>query len=167
METNKINNQAGFTLIELILVVAIIGMLTAAIAPSFTTILADAGEASAKGIAGDVQSSINTIIAQNMAAGCTSSLGSGCATTGAVDISGNLDAAGTGLCSTLASGCFSRVITSGVTNSSWSKTSATVYRYTVNGGGTLDFTYTPGTNTATFKCTTAAASSGGAALSCN
>lgn len=161
MKTNM-KNESGFTLIELILVIAIIGMLTAAIAPSFTTLLADSGEASAKGTAGAIQSSINTAIAQNIVAGYP---GTG-NTSSPVNISAAIDSASSGVCSST-NFCFSSVSSTPVSGN-WRKTSATTYRFYVNPNDTttnyLTYTYAPNTNgnSATFLCT----SSAGTYVSC-
>lgn len=160
MKTNKINNQAGFTLIELILVVAIIGMLTAAIAPSFTTLLADTSEASAKGLGGQIQSAINIRFAENLAGGTSTS-------PGAFDLDG---LASGSTCSTTNT-CFDNVSSVAMTSSSWRKASGSAsatdtdtYTYAApSGAGNLTFTYTPGTaNAGTFICTGSAGS-----ISCN
>lgn len=156
MKTN-VKNQSGFTLVELILVVAIIGMLTAAIAPSFTTLLADSGETSGKGTAGAIQSAINTTVAQNIVAGATTilpasldgvSAGAACSSTAALSNTNT---------------CFYQVTKTPV-SSNWTKgTTANTYTYTFT-GGSLTFTYAADTtnNTATFRCTSAS----GTGVSC-
>lgn len=54
-----LKNQSGFTLIELVLVITILGILAVAAAPSFIDITADAQASQRDGVAGAVREGIN------------------------------------------------------------------------------------------------------------
>lgn len=55
----QINKQAGFTLIELIMVIVILGVLSAFALPRFADLGGDAREASIQGLAGSIKSAAN------------------------------------------------------------------------------------------------------------
>jgi len=117
---NTINNQKGFTLVELILCVAILGMMTAAIAPSFGNLLAKSTAVSGKGTAGAIQSSINTRMSENLLDGLATVWPTALETV-----------ATNGACSALANGCFDAVSLQPIRDAAWSKSGAT-YTYTKN-----------------------------------
>lgn len=65
----KINKQAGFTLIELIMVIVILGVLSAFALPRFANLGDEARTASINGLAGAIKSAVNIAHAQQLADG--------------------------------------------------------------------------------------------------
>ena len=65
----KINKQAGFTLIELIMVIVILGVLSAFALPRFADLGGNAREASINGLGGSVKAAANIAHAQSLANG--------------------------------------------------------------------------------------------------
>jgi MSHA pilin protein MshA len=65
----KINKQAGFTLIELIMVIVILGVLSAFALPRFADLGGNAREASINGLAASLKSAANIAHAQQLANG--------------------------------------------------------------------------------------------------
>ena len=53
---HKMNGQAGFTLIELIVVIVILGILAVTAAPKFMNLTSDANASVVKGLSGSVKS---------------------------------------------------------------------------------------------------------------
>jgi prepilin-type N-terminal cleavage/methylation domain-containing protein len=130
----KLNNQSGFTLIELILVIAILGILAVAVAPSFTNLLTNASTTGGRGTAGAIQSGINTAYAERVASNTTPFW--------VATLSGNA-----GACSTT-NPCFGNVVQP-ITSGNWTVTTAgTVFTYS-NAGVSQTWTYTPATGTLT------------------
>jgi len=126
---NSLNNNKGFTLIELILVIAILGILAVAVAPQFVNIQASAQAAQRDGIAGAVRDGINMQFSNTLA------------TTGLGTFPATLDAAVAGAC-TAANTCFTTVLQSGIT-AGWTKAGLV---YTHDATSTA-MTYTPATGT--------------------
>ena len=114
--------KKGFTLIELVMVIAILGILAAVAIPRFIDLSSDAERAAEEGVVGSVRSGVYTSYARDRAFPAT------------------LDAQGGGAC-TVAAPCFGNVLAIAVT-ADWSKAGLT---YT---GPTGDaYTYTPGDGT--------------------
>jgi prepilin-type N-terminal cleavage/methylation domain-containing protein len=120
-----LNSQSGFTLIELVLVITILGILAIAAAPSFIDITADAQQSQRDGVAGAVREGINLQYANTLVS------------TGTGSYPATLDGAADGAC-TSANACYGSVIKDVVT-SAWTKAGLT-YTHDVTGSV---FTYDP------------------------
>ena len=71
MEIKPMNRQSGFTLIELIMVIVILGVLAAFALPRFADLGGDAREASINAAAGAMKAAANIAHAQQLANGAT------------------------------------------------------------------------------------------------
>ena len=114
--------KKGFTLIELIMVIVILGILAAVAVPKYFDLQASAKSAAEKGVVGGVRAGILTYFGQNKTYPAT------------------LDEASTAACAP-ANICFDTVLQQGGITSDWTKASAT--SYTGPAGGT--YTYTAAT----------------------
>ncbi len=118
-------NRKGFTLIELIMVIVLLGLLAVVAIPKYYDLSGDAKEAAEKGVVGGVRAGIYTIHASNLANGVVP------------EYPATLDANANGACVT----CFSTVLDQGgVNDSNWTKAGLA---YTGPNGGT--YTYVPAT----------------------
>ncbi len=118
-------NRKGFTMVELVLVIAILGILAVSALPRFLDLSTDAHESARDGVVGAVRSGIALYRANNMVSG-----GSGAAP--AV-----LDSmAGTGDCVN----CFADILTNGINADGWEKAAANNYTF-VGGGATDSYLY--------------------------
>ena len=117
-------NKKGFTLIELIMVIVILGILAAVAVPKYFDLQADAKAASEQGTVGGVRAGIMTYFAKNKA------------------YPASLETTVfTGACS-ITNICFDNVLGQGAVTSGWTKATATTYTGPV---GTTTYTYTPAT----------------------
>ncbi|MDD5225999.1 MAG: prepilin-type N-terminal cleavage/methylation domain-containing protein [Candidatus Omnitrophica bacterium] len=126
-------NRKGFTLIELIMVIVLLGLLAIVAIPKYYDLQADAKLASDKGVVGGVRAGIYTYFAKNKAYPAT------------------LDSYGNGPCSATIK-CFDTVLDQGGIQENWTKVSSSTYTgasgATPTGIGTC--TYTVGTGS--FLC---------------
>lgn len=120
--------KKGFTLIELILVITILGILAVSALPRFINVSTQAEQASRDGVVGAVRAGIALARAEGLAAG-----NSGATYPAA------LDAVAAGATCVAATPCFGTVLTAGVVDPSWSKPTATTYAFN---DGTTTFVYT-------------------------
>jgi len=114
--------RKGFTLIELIMVIVILGILAVVAIPKYYDLTTDAKTAAEKGVVGGVRSGIATNYAQNKAYPAT------------------LDSASNAACTT-SNACFGTVLGQGGVTSDWTRVSDTKY----TGPTTTNYTYTPAT----------------------
>lgn len=128
-------NQKGFTLVELVLVITVLGILAVAALPQFINITEDANASARDGVIGAVRTGISNQIVDDLAQG-----GVGAAPA-------SLDAAADGTTASDADPLFGTVVTNGITDGHWSKTDSDTYVYTDNGGTTHSYSYDSATGT--------------------
>lgn len=109
--------RKGFTLIELIMIIVILGILAAVAVPKYFDLQADAKTAAEKGVVGGVRAGIMTYFAQNKNYPTT------------------LDSASTGDCNA-SNICFDTVLSQGGITADWSKSGST---YTGPANGTYTY----------------------------
>lgn len=114
-------NQKGFTLVEIVLVIAVIGILSVVVTPKVVDLREASFAASRDYVAGSIQDGINLKYSKTLTD--TGSVGT---------YPAQLDSAGSGACidqSSNTNECFGGVLLNGITNSDWTKVSANIYRY--------------------------------------
>jgi MSHA pilin protein MshA len=120
----------GFTLIELVMVIVILGILAAVAIPKFFDLSGSAKVSAEKGVVGGVRAGIATYYANQCASGT-------CA------YPATLDAATAGAACSAKDVCFSNVLGQGGITSDWTKATATTY--TGPTGTTYTYTVASGT----------------------
>lgn len=129
--------RKGFTLIELVLVITILGILAISALPSFINISTQAEQASRDGVVGAIRAGVALQRANDLVT--NGPPGSYPAT---------LDGVGANTACSSAAPCFTTVLTQGVSDGSWTKVSDTSYTFT-DGTTTFTYTYTPASGTFT------------------
>ncbi len=119
-------HEKGFTLIELIMVIVLLGLLAVVAIPQYTNLQSEAKLAAEQGVVGGVRSGIYTKYSANLAQNITPAYPAA------------LDANASGACVT----CFSNVLSQPINDTNWTKSGLV---YTGPNGGT--YTYTPLTGT--------------------
>ncbi|MBU9889170.1 MAG: type II secretion system GspH family protein [Candidatus Omnitrophica bacterium] len=112
----------GFTLIELIMVIVLLGLLAVVAIPKYYDLQTDAKDAAEKGVVGAVRSGIYTYYAKNKA------------------YPADLDGYAAGACSSTIK-CFDTVLDQGGVQQDWTKASGTTY----TGPTGTTYTYTAAT----------------------
>ena len=126
-------SSKGFTLIELVMIIVILGILAAVAIPKYIDLQSQAQTAAEKGIVGAVRAAISTYYASK------------CATTGC-DNNASLGYTSLAVCSQ-ANPCFGNVLADAITTDDWEVTAANTYQ----GPAGTSFLYTDNaSNIATF-----------------
>jgi len=129
--------RKGFTLIELVLVITILGILAISALPSFINISTQAEQASRDGVVGAIRAGVALQRANDLVSNGPPG-----------NYPATLDGVGANTACSATNPCFTSVLTQGVSDGSWTKTNNTTYTFT-DGTTTFTYTYTPGTGTFT------------------
>jgi len=106
--------EAGFTLIELVVIIIILGVLSAVAVPIFVDLQDEANESAERGVVGNVRSAIGLYYAN-------------AAANGSPDYPGALDAAAASSAASNANSFFSSVLGQGGVTEDWSKNASSQY----------------------------------------
>lgn len=128
--------NGGFTLIELVLVITILGILAVAALPSFINVSTQARQSSRDGVTGAVRSGVSLFRANDLVVNGPPGV-----------YPATLDAAAAGSTAGPANLFFTSILQQGVADGAWSK-GAGVNTYVFNDGTTTyTYTYTPAAGT--------------------
>jgi prepilin-type N-terminal cleavage/methylation domain-containing protein len=135
--------KKGFTLVELILVITILGILAVSALPRFIDVTTEAEQASRDGVVGAVRAGIALARADDLV------------TNGAP---GNYPATLDGVADATDCGptalCYATILTAGVSDANWHKLTDTSYTFS-DGTTTFTYTYNPAAGVGTFLSLTA------------
>lgn len=126
-------HNRGFTLIELVLVITVLGILAVAALPSFINVSTQARQSAMSGVVGAVRTGASLFRANDLVANGPPGV-----------YPATLDAAAAGTQSTAAPE-FGNVLQQPVADAAWSKNAAGGYVYNLGGGQTCTYTYTAAT----------------------
>ena len=137
----KMKSQKGFTMIELILVIAVLGILSAVALPSFYDFTASARASARDGVIGGVRSGVNMYRSNQLATGASPI------------VPATLDSAADGACNA-ANACFGGVMQDPINDGKWTRASSGAsYTWDGDGDGTADMTCAFDSTTGSFTCT--------------
>ncbi len=125
--------QKGFTLIELVLVITILGILAVAALPNFIDISQNAQDSARFGVVGSVREGISLQRAQDLVQNGPPGI-----------YPSTLDAVADGTPASVSTPIFGNVLHHAVTASAWTKVNATTYTFN-DGTSTYTYTYNPAT----------------------
>ncbi|MBI2338972.1 MAG: type II secretion system protein [Deltaproteobacteria bacterium] len=131
-------NQKGFTLIELVLVITILGILAVAALPQFINVTTEAEQASMAGVVGSVRAGIALYRANDL---ITNGAPGEYPNAADIGTAADLDDEAAGATAAAATPFFVNVLQAGVTDDSWTKDAADVNVYIFD-DGTTTYTYT-------------------------
>jgi MSHA pilin protein MshA len=141
--------QAGFTLVELIVVIVVLGILAATALPKFVNVSQDARRASVEGITGALRSSVSLVQAKYYAAGNTTAT-----TVTMQDGSTVAVAAGTGIPAGTAAGIGAALQSLDGFTPDYTTATAVTFRPTNGGSATCQVTYNGTTGVVSTPTTT-------------
>ncbi|QQR80580.1 MAG: type II secretion system protein [Deltaproteobacteria bacterium] len=126
-------DQRGFTLIELVLVITILGILAVTAMPNFINVSQNAEDNARMGIVGSIREGISLQKAQDLVQHGPPG-----------NFPAALDAAADGTIASSASPIFGSILHHPITSDNWTKVNATTYTYN-DGTSSFTFTYNPAT----------------------
>lgn len=132
---NILKSKKGFTLIELVLVITVLGILAVAALPNFIDVSTNARQSSRDGVVGAVRAGVSLFRANDLVQ--NGPPGSFPAT---------LDAAADGTAASPAAPLFGNIMQQAISDDAWTKVNATTYTFN-DGTTTFTYTYTPATGT--------------------